>query len=272
MIVLTGDVHHGSLGTNDQRRSDLDEVTASERYLEIAHRHGLNVTLFVTGRTALEHPEGLARLAGAPNLEIGGHTFNAYQLPFWMRPLKRLSRSAHGFRSWQQEEIQATRHVLEEVAGQALSSWRNHAYLSDRHTPELLATAGIRVWSDQVDPTAQGPRIGPAGLHVLPINVMPDHEHLYHAHRTVSWVSKWRRRYQFADGFGSASYTPREWADRVSEQALRLSRSGGVATILAHPLCQYLADGFSAFESLCRRLRDCPSVTASTVPIQEQTP
>jgi Polysaccharide deacetylase len=272
MIVLTGDVHHRSLNTNDQRRSDLDEVAASERYLEIADHYGLSVTLFVTGRTAIEHSEGLARLSGAPNLEIAGHTFNAYKLPFWKRPLRRLSRSAHGFRSWQQAEIEATRRALVDVAGHPITSWRNHAYLSDRHTPELLRAAGIRVWSDQVDPTAMGPQFGAEGLVELPINVMPDHEHLYHAHRTVSWVSRWQRRYHFSDGFGSESYAPQEWADQVAQQALRISNARGVATILAHPLCQYVADGLRAFDSLCRQLRDCQSTTASAAPVKGGTP
>lgn len=263
MIVLTGDVHHASLATNDQRHSDIDEVTAAECYVEVATRHEMKVTLFVTGRTALEHRSGLTALARRPAVEIGGHTFDAYRIPLWLRPLRRLSRSPHGFRSWQQQDIQRTRSALLEVVGRSITSWRNHAYLSDRHTPELLGAAGVRVWSDQVDPVARAPRPGPAGLTVLPINVMPDHEHLYHAHRTVSWVSRWQRRYRFTDGFGSESYTPERWADQVATRALEISRAGGVATILAHPLCQYLADGFRSFEALCGRLRGCRSANAS---------
>ena len=272
MIVLTGDVHHQSLGTNDQRHSDLDEVTASTRYVEIAERYGLSVTLFVTGRAAIEHRDELAGLAAHPSVEIGGHTFNAYRLPLWKRPLKRLSRSAHGFRGWQRSEIEQTRRVLSALSGRPVTSWRNHAYLSDQHTPALLWEAGIRGWSDLVDPTASGPRPGPAGLMVLPINVMPDHEHLYHAHRTVSWVRRWQRRYGFFDGFGSESWTPSQWADQVATRSLQISDAGGVATILAHPLCQYLADGFRAFEALCRRLRRCRSVTATVACARVERP
>jgi len=32
----------------------------------------------------------------------------------------------------------------------------------------------------------------------FPINVMPDHEHLYHAHRDAAWVQRWVRRKGFA--------------------------------------------------------------------------
>jgi hypothetical protein len=35
-------------------------------------------------------------------------------------------------------------------------------------------------------------------------------------------------------------------------QVENIEAEGGIATVLAHPLCMYLADGFATFEALLR--------------------
>jgi len=55
VICLTGDVHHSSLGTNDQRYLCGDtEVRIAARYVRLAEAHGLKLTLYVTGKTFVE--------------------------------------------------------------------------------------------------------------------------------------------------------------------------------------------------------------------------
>lgn len=263
MIVLTGDVHHWSLRTNDQRHSTIDEVEASRRWVDIAERHHLRTTLFVTGLATVEHRASLEELVRRDGLELAGHTWDGFRIPWWKRPRRKLSRSAHGPRQWQRTAIGRTLERLGEISGALPRAWRNHAYLHDDHTPGLLREAGIRLWSDRVDPTRLHPWSDDAGLLCLPINTMPDHEHVYHGHRTPEWVRRWLRRYRFQDAFGAESWTPARWARWVADQADRVVAAGGVATILAHPLCQHLADGFRAFEWLCKRLSAHPTVTAS---------
>jgi len=52
------------------------------------------------------------------------------------------------------------------------------------------------------------------------------------------------------DCFGCESYEIDEWGEIVKQQVARIEQSGGVATILMHPVCQFLADGFQTAESL----------------------
>ena len=75
-------------------------------------------------------------------------------------------------------------------------------YMHGPGTEEVLASCGIRVCSDGVRAVSRGPEWHEGGLFNLPINVIPDHEHLYHAERTRDWVAAWQRRYKFADDFG----------------------------------------------------------------------
>jgi len=55
MICLTGDVHHSSLGTNDQcYLSGGTEVRIAARYARLAEAHGVKLTFYVTGKTLVE--------------------------------------------------------------------------------------------------------------------------------------------------------------------------------------------------------------------------
>ena len=86
MIVLTGDVHHRSLHTNDQRHSDIDEVEASRRWVNIAARYNLQATLFVTGLATVEHRASVHELSRMDGLELAGHTWDGFRIPWWKRP------------------------------------------------------------------------------------------------------------------------------------------------------------------------------------------
>jgi hypothetical protein len=44
-----------------------------------------------------------------------------------------------------------------------------------------------------------------------------------------------------------------------------VTAEGGVATVLAHPACMQLADGFEAFERLCEALSAYETVHTSRV-------
>jgi hypothetical protein len=82
------------------------------------------------------------------------------------------------------------------------------------------------------------------------MNVLPDHDHLFHAHRDGRFVEKAKARGYGRDDFGCESYKIEQWREMVKQQVTRIEQSRGVATILMHPVCQFLADGFQTAERL----------------------
>lgn len=248
-VCLTGDVHHMSLETRDQEYMDRTEVDVAIEYAEIAADYDVPVTLFVTGKAAVEEPDRVERLAAMDNVEIGGHNYWAFDTPVhsvW-RALQKVTGgrigSWNGPRSFQKYEIQRTIDALSDC-GADVTSWRNHAYRHDEHTAELLANANITHFSDQVGPNK---RIrNEAETTIVPVNTIPDHEHIYHAFRTRHSEAVER----FEGPFGGESVSVDEWTDRVVDQIEGIQKSGGTATVLAHPACLWLADEFEAYEQL----------------------
>jgi hypothetical protein len=149
--------------------------------------------------------------------------------------------------------VRRTSATIERLTGQRIRSWRNHAYCFDCHTPHVLAGAGIRVWSDEVNRDRVGPHLHTSGVTILPINTTPDHEHLYHGDQTLETVPA-EGRPQYNDSHG--------WRESVSRQAELIVARGGVATILAHPLCMKVVDDWRTFERLCASLSRFPSAWA----------
>lgn len=259
-VCLTGDVHHDTMDTRDQAYMDRTEAAVAVEYAELAAAYDVPVTLFVTGRTAEEEPERVRRLAEMDNVELGGHNYWAFDTPVhtvW-RAVERatggLVGSWNGPRSFQRHEIRRTLDALADC-GATVRSWRDHAYRHDRHTAELLADAGITHFSDAVGPEQRVRE--EQGVTVVPVNTPPDHEHVYHAFRTPGSEAV----ASFEGPFGSESVAVEQWVDWVLDRVKTVRADGGVATVLAHPACLWLADEFDAFERLCRELLDATSVS-----------
>ena len=130
-------------------------------------------------------------------------------------------------------------------------------YMHGPHTETVLSDCGIGICSDGVDRYSTGPRWHEAGIFNFPINVMPDHEHLYHAERTPEYVRWFVERYRWRDDYGSESYHVEEWTDRVVDELLDHERHGVLSNMLIHPITLYLCDRFKAF----RRILDVLSST-----------
>jgi hypothetical protein len=249
-VVLTGDVHH-HIPSADRRHARESESELAVEYARIAEGYGLNVTLFVTGLAVRKDSDAARPLASMDQVEIGGHGWDAFQ-PRWLyRPLARASGSPHGYRRWQQRKIVRTCEVLERFCGVPVRSWRDHAYVHDRNTAALLAEAGIVAWSDEVDRDRAHPYVHSSGVVVLPLNTLPDHENLYHGDRTLESVK---------DG---SSVTAAEWLERVLGEVEHVESQGGIATILAHPLCMKVVDDWKTFRLLCEGLAGYPSLFAT---------
>lgn len=249
-VVLTGDVHH-YIPSSDRRHAIESESALAAEYARIAKRHGVKVTLFFTGRAIREDISDAGSLLSMETVEIGGHGWDAFR-PRWLyRPLAKLSGSPHGYRFWQRRTIARTRTAIERVTGEPPTSWRNHAYVHDAHTPRLLAEAGIVAWSDHVDLARAGPYVHKSGLIVLPMNTIPDHENLYHGDRTPESLGD------------TASLQPAEWCARVLEGVEHAVAEGGMATVLAHPLCMKVVDDWKTFDALCAGLSKYRSLLAT---------
>ena len=244
-----------SMETRDQGYLDRTEVEIAIEYAEIAAAYDVPVTLFLTGRTAVEEPERVETLAGMDNVEIGGHNYWAFTTPVhtaW-RALGKATRgrigSWNGPKRFQSYEIRRTIEALESV-GADVTTWRDHAYRHDRHTAGLLAEHGITHFSDAVGPDEEVRRED--GVTIVPVNAPPDHEHVYHAYRTPEFVAA----SEFSGPFGSNSHSAEEWTRIVIESVSSTVGSDKVTTVLAHPSCMRLADGFTALDDLCETLRN----------------
>jgi Polysaccharide deacetylase len=295
MIFLTGDVHHMSLNAPDHDYSNITEVEAAVKYAKIAGKHGIKVTLFLTGKCFVEEPGSVKELLKFDNVEIGGHTWNAFRF----RPFHYISRmvlgSFYGPRFYQRWDIEKTLNVIEDRTGNKCRSWRGHAYHGDSITEELLAKKGVKVISNEVYPEAKI-RVLNNGLISLPINTLPDHEHIYHGRKTREFVERdlfirengplsifslppprskgdWKRAVLelikkvpgLKLGFSREYFSPQEWFDIMREDVQKGLKQQGFKTILAHPLCMEIIDGMQSFESLCRFLKAFDSFFVSEI-------
>ncbi len=253
MICLTGDVHHASLMINDQkhiREPESTEIRIARLYVELLEKYDVKSTLYICGRAFTEEWADLEPVATHPLVEIGGHMFNARFPRECFDAYGEQTGLWNGPRWYQEWDIRSNVEAVKAATGHHLVSWRAHSYKVDCNTHELLAANGIRMVSNAISPGNLWPeRIG-HGLVSHPMNTIPDHDHLYHAHRTPAYVEEANRRGYGADGFGTVSYTIEEWARLVLEQVERIEAEGGLATVLAHPLCMYLADKFRTLEAL----------------------
>jgi peptidoglycan/xylan/chitin deacetylase (PgdA/CDA1 family) len=250
VICLTLDVHHQSLRTANQEHSDLTEAETTVRVLERLEARGIRATFLVTGRALDDEADALAPLAGHPLVEVGGHTYEGFAPALLHRVSAKLCGSYNGPAWYQRRDIQRTVEAVERFAGAPCRSWRNHMYMHGPYTETLLAEAGVRVCSDGVRAGPARPTRHPSGVWNLPLNVIPDHEHLLHAERDPSWVRRWLTRRAWRDDFGSASYYVGAWADLVLEQLEDHLARGRDAVMLVHPITMYLCDNFRALDRI----------------------
>lgn len=271
MICLTGDVHHQSCHTREASLiAPRTEIQLAREYVEIAQAYGLKVTLFTTGRTFEEEWEDAQDLIGYKNLEIGGHTYNAFT-PLWLhRGFKLIRGSYWGPSFLQRREIRQTMGVIHARTGISIVSWRNHSLEYDRNTPRLLGDCGIRVWSNILDRRCTYPYWISDHLLALPINVTSDHSAVYHGFVTKEWVeqnrAKWitglKRLLQSTRAPEPEYYSREKWMARVQQEVRDKVELGGLAVLNLHPVCMYLLDQFRTFEILCAFFARFPSIWA----------
>ena len=250
MICLTGDIHHASLRTGNQRHADISEVECARRFLAMTSEAGVKVTFFVSGKCFAEEWDALAPVATDETVELGGHNWSCFQPELLHRTSKKLLGSYNGPPFLQRLDARRTIDIVRHKTGRWVTLWRNHMYMHGPFTERALAREGIVLCSDGTDRDAMGPVKHPAGIYNFPLNVIPDHEHLYHAERTREWVEAWQRRYQWSDDWGPGSYEIDEWVELVLEDLRRNEERGAISNMIIHPITMYLCDNFRGFERI----------------------
>jgi hypothetical protein len=250
MIYLTGDLHHMSLKTGNQEHCDITEIQVAQRYLKMLEEANVKVTFFVSGKSFAEEWDDLKPICENPLVEIGGHNFCCFKPELWHRVCNKLIGSYNGPAWYEHWEVRKTVDIIENRCGQKITCWRNHMYMHGPHTENALKASGVKLCSDGVKKDSNGPVLHPSGVLNFPLNVMPDHEHLYCAERTPEWVEKWASRHNWSDDYGSESYYVEEWTDRVLEELKQHEEAGIISNMLIHPITLYLCDKLKSFERI----------------------
>ena len=270
MICLTCDVHHSSLQTGNQKHCDISEIEVANIFSKMLEDRGIRSTFFISGRSFEEEWDSLSRLCQNPLMEIGGHTYNCFAPELWHRISKKAFGSYNGPGWYEKRDIQKTIDIIREKTGKTIRSWRNHMYMHGKNTDRILSECGIEICSDGVDNTNFRPRSTDSGILHLPINIIPDHEHLYHAERTPEYVAWWVKRYKWSDCFGSESYHVEDWARIVLDGLKKNEEAGRLSVVLVHPITLYLCDRFRAFEPILDFISQCETIQMGSLIPEER--
>lgn len=260
MICLTSDIHHMSLKTGNQMHSDRAEATIARDFAEMIFEKNMRATYFVSGKCFSEEWHSLREICSNPHIEIGGHTYNCFTPELWHRLCKKLLCSYNGPQWYQSRDIAATMRIIQERTDKTITSWRNHMYMHGPHTERALAENNIFICCDHVRRYGALWEKHPSGVVNFPLNIIPDHEHLYHAERTPDWVAKWVERYDWSDDYGSESYDFSDWFEIFKREVTLREHHGVVSHILIHPITIYLCGGINALRSVVDFLSDFESM------------
>jgi hypothetical protein len=284
VIFVTGDVHDMHMGGLDQlwlrKHTNMTEMQCAVKYAMLAGKYNIPVTLFVTGLAVNNEFEEIKTLGKMHHVEIGGHTWSAFN-PGWRHLFwERTQGSYYGPRQYQEQDILKTLEMVEKVAGTRPISWRTHAYRGDETTFDILNRMNCRVVSDKVGSELKMVRLT-EGLISLPINTPPDHEHLYHGYFTKekmaedvilrnslkcilsvrqtpdNWLRLMKEVVKRIAGiktplkpFGEKMYETKPWFSYLkSEMRSRLLKNG-FATLLLHPVDMQVLDGMKTLEMI----------------------
>ncbi|MGE3726016.1 MAG: polysaccharide deacetylase family protein [Candidatus Sericytochromatia bacterium] len=265
MIVLSADIHHSSLGTGNQAHSNLSEPETALIFSELLREYGVKATYFVSGKTFLEDPKIMAKITQNPLLEIGGHNWDCFEPQLWHRIWNKAVGSYNGPAWYQKRDAEKTLAIIEAHTGRKPSSWRNHMYKHGPYTEKVLKELGIQICSDGVRKNSNGPELHPTGLYNFALNIIPDHEHLYHAERTPEWVEQWVKRYRWSDDFGSESYSIDVWTELVLEQLRSNEARGIISNLILHPITMYLCDQFASAKRILAYISTRPQMTMTEI-------
>lgn len=270
-ICLSADIHHSSLKTANQKHSDLPEAVTASLFSDLLCEYGVKATFFISGKTFVEESLRLKSVVQNPLIEIGGHNWDCFEPELWHRFWNKTTGSYNGPAWYQRRDAEKTIAAIQACTGRRIVSWRNHMYMHGPYTEHVLASCGIQICSDGVNKHLQFPVRHASGLVNFPLNILPDHEHLYHAERTPEWVDNWVRRYNWSDDFGSESYDIETWTELVLQQLREHEARGVMSNLILHPITMYLCDEFRSARRILEYLASRPQLWMCEVAKQQST-
>ena len=256
MISITSDIHHQGLQTGNQKHSDLSEVATAVIMHNIFKEFNIKGTYFISGKAFEDHWLELQKICNDENFNIGGHNYYCFKPELFHRLTNKLFNSYNGSKSYQVWETKKTQKVIKEKVGRDCIFWRNHMYMHGKYTDEVLPDLGIKICSDGVKKNSNGLNLVANDYFHLPINVIPDHEHLIHAERTKEWIEEWVKRYNWSDDFGSESYPIEVWRNILITQVRENEKKGILSNIIIHPITMYLCDNFESLRIILDSLKE----------------
>jgi len=270
MISITSDIHHQGLDTGNQKHSDLTEVETAVIMHKIFKNFNIKGTYFISGKAFDDHWTEVKELCFDERFDIGGHNYYCFKPELFHRVTNKLFDSYNGVKSYQKWETKKTQNIIKDKTGNDCIFWRNHMYMHGKYTDELLPELGIKICSDGVKKKSNGLELISNDYFHLPINVIPDHEHLIHAERTKEWIADWVKRYNWSDDFGSESYPIEVWRKILINQVHENERNGIISNIIIHPITMYLCDQFKSLEYILDELKQYQFINFSDIYKQQK--
>jgi hypothetical protein len=244
-MIITCDIHHQSLNTGNQQHSTKTELECAYDFFKICEKFNIKQTYFFSGLAMRDDwNEQMEEICNSKLVEIGGHNWNCFSPELLHRLYKKVFKSYNGPSLVERKDCEKTQEIIYQRTGRLITSWRNHMYMNGPNTEKILSSCGIKVYSDGVSKKSNGFQERPGILH-LPINLLSDHEHLYHAERTEEWVKSWIKRYKWKDDFGSDSYYMKVWKRKYLESYKDCLSRGALPVSIIHPITMSLSDNYN---------------------------
>ncbi len=250
MICLTADLHHMSLKTGNQLHSDKTEMSLAGEFVKMMEKRSIKGSFFITGKSFDEEWTEVKPIVESPNIEVGGHNYAAFKPELLHRVWNKITKNYNGPYAYQYYDTKKTIDIIYTKTGKRINIWRNHMYMHGPNTEDILHRLGIDICSDGVNKKQHNLLNRTSGIYNLPINIIPDHEHIIHAERTPEWIEKWQKRYNWSDDFGSESYCIDQWSKLVLIQLQENESKNKLSVMILHPITMYLADKFESVKKI----------------------
>lgn len=257
MIYITCDIHHQSLQTENQKYSDKTEMECAYDFYQMLKHLGLNATYFISGKSFEENwGAHLEEISSSNTIELGGHNYDCFENELYHRVCNKLIDSYNGTYNFQTRDCLKTKNAIYKKTKKDITLWRNHMYMHGKYTNFVLEECGIKICSDGVKKGFLAPNYQTSNYMNLPINIIPDHEHIYCAERTPESVEKWIKRYNWEDDFGSESYYIQEWSHIFINQIIDNELKGIDSNVIIHPITMFLADNYVSIKKVLFALKN----------------
>lgn len=255
MIIITGDVHSNIKDHWEQEKKG-SEIACAEKYLKILKKHNLSSTLFINGICIDKEQDSVKNLLKY-DVELGGHTYDNFGSMSILKSYyrRKIYKGLYGSESQQRKDIIKTKSAFEKL-NLKMTSWRTHAFASNKDTFKILKENGVKYVSDffTKEPFEE------LGIIHVPINTPPDNNALAYGPMVPE------NRDLFI-GCTKGRITSSEWLEILKKRVMENEKSKKISILLIHPITMAVLDDFKSFEELCKFLSKYQSLKMSELKI-----